>query len=123
MCCIVPRSSLLDDSVLTSIKQHFTEQHPYLDPDLNLIDLAKKLNMSRAELSEVINLGFGQNFNDFINGYRIEAVKRMFSDNKQKELSLLGIAFDCGFNSKATFNRVFKKITSYSPSDYLKTLS
>ncbi|MDJ0645756.1 MAG: helix-turn-helix domain-containing protein [Flavobacteriaceae bacterium] len=105
------------------LQEYFEREKPYLNPDLNLVELAKKLNMNRAELSEVINLGFGQNFNDFVNQYRVEAVKQMFSENKQKELSLLGIAFDCGFNSKATFNRVFKKLTSSSPSEYLKTIS
>ena len=105
------------------LENYFHEEKPYLNPDLNLVELAKNLKMSRSELSEVINLGFGQNFNDFVNGYRIEAVKNMFSEDRQKELSLLGIAFDCGFNSKATFNRVFKKHTSYSPSEYIETLS
>ena len=52
--------------------------------------------------------------------YRVDAVKDMLSKNAQRKLSLLGIAYECGFNSKATFNRVFKKITGNSPTDYLK---
>jgi len=52
--------------------------------------------------------------------YRVDAVKDMLSKNAQRNLSLLGIAYECGFNSKATFNRVFKKITGNSPTDYLK---
>jgi len=117
--------SLSDDAQVKkqTVKAYFAYEKPYLNPDLNLVELAKELNMNRAELSEVINDGFGKNFNDFVNSYRIEAVKQMFSENRQKELSLLGIAFDCGFNSKATFNRVFKKLTSPSPSEYLKTIS
>ena len=105
------------------IENYFIEKKPYLNPDLNLIELAQDLSMNRAELSEVINLGFGLNFNDFVNGYRIIAVKQLFSENKHKELSLLGIAYESGFNSKATFNRVFRKLTSLSPSEYLKSLS
>ncbi len=96
---------------------------PYLDPDLNLVEFSKKLNMTRAELSEVINEGFALNFNDFINQYRVDAVKQMLTDGKHQQLSLLGIAYECGFNSKATFNRVFKKMTQTSPTEYLKSTS
>lgn len=95
----------------------------YLNPELNLADLAAQANLTRSQLSEIINQGFNKNFNDFINGYRVEAFKTMLKENKHKQLSLLGIAQDCGFNSKATFNRVFKKFTNHSPTNYLKTLS
>ncbi|WP_230935826.1 helix-turn-helix domain-containing protein [Psychroserpens luteolus] len=93
----------------------------YLNPELNLSDLAEQAHMSRAQLSEIINSGFHKNFNDFVNGYRVEAFKSMLKDNKHEQLSLLGIAQECGFNSKATFNRVFKKLTNYSPTEYLKS--
>ena len=62
------------------------------------------------------------NFNDFINEYRVKAFKTAVENGKQQKLSLLGIAYECGFNSKATFNRVFKKFAHSSPSDYLKSL-
>jgi len=62
------------------------------------------------------------NFNDFINNYRIEAVKTMFLNEEHKKSTLLGIAYDCGFNSKATFNRAFKKHTSCTPKEYLNTI-
>ena len=104
------------------LDQFIDREKPYLDPDLNLIDLAKSLKMTRAQLSEVINVCFNKNFNDFINEQRVEAVKEMLKSGKQKELSLLGIAFDCGFNSKATFNRVFKKWTGHSPTAYIETI-
>lgn len=105
-----------------TLSRFMKTQKPYLDPDLNLIDLAKELNMSRAELSEVINSGFKLNFNDFINQHRVANVKELITQGKHKQLSLLGIAFESGFNSKATFNRVFKKFNSSSPSEYLKTI-
>ena len=95
---------------------------PYLNPDLNLSDLAKQANMTRAQLSEIINSGFNKNFNDFVNEYRVETFKTKLQEGKQAQLSLLGIALECGFNSKATFNRVFKKLTDHSPTQYLKTL-
>lgn len=95
-------------------------ERPYLNPDLNLKEMAQELRMSRGQLSEVINIGFGKNFNDFINTYRIDLVKEMLKAGKHKKLSLLGIAYECGFNSKATFNRVFKKFTNNSPTEFLK---
>ena len=104
------------------VSDYFELEKPYLDPDLNLITLSRKLKMSRSQLSEVINEGFGKNFNDFVNSYRVEAVKQMLQDGKQKQLSLLGIAYDCGFSSKATFNRVFKKISHTSPTEFLNSL-
>ncbi len=105
------------------LENYIENEKPYLDPDLNLVDLSKKLDMTRAELSELINEGFGFNFNDFINQYRVDAVKKMLTNGKHQQLSLLGIAYECGFNSKATFNRVFKKITQSSPTEYLKSIS
>ncbi|MEW7290353.1 helix-turn-helix domain-containing protein [Aquimarina sp. 2304DJ70-9] len=104
--------------------ENFIEnEKPYLNPDLNLVELSKKLGMTRGELSELINEGFGLNFNDFINQYRVDAVKQMLANGKHQQLSLLGIAYECGFNSKATFNRVFKKITQTSPTEYLKSIT
>ena len=107
----------------TLLTKYMEEQRPYLNPELNLKDLATTLQMSRSQLSEVINKGFEMNFNDFINSYRVAAVKEMLNNNKHEQLSLLGIAHECGFNSKATFNRVFRKISKYSPSEYLKQLT
>ena len=97
-------------------------EKPYLNAELTLLDLARLLHMNRAQLSEVINLGFNKNFNDFINYYRVEAVKEMLTEGKHKEFSILGIAYECGFNSKATFNRSFKRMTNVSPTEYLKSI-
>lgn len=106
---------------ITDLHTLMIDQKPYLNPDLNLADLAKQTNMTRAQLSETINSGFGINFNDFINKYRVDEFKQLLKEDKHQKLSLLGLAFECGFNSKATFNRVFKKITDFSPTDYLKS--
>ena len=92
----------------------------YNNPELTLSDLAKKLDTNISIISKTINQGFKMNFNDFINNYRIEAVKKAFDDGEHKKTTLLGIAFDCGFNSKATFNRAFKKNTGFSPKKYLE---
>lgn len=113
-------TSISEEDIL-NVKQLMETNKAYLNSELNLSDLAKMANMSRGQLSEIINTAFKKNFNDFVNGYRVEAFKDMLKENKQKQLSLLGIAQECGFNSKATFNRVFKKITSHSPTEYLNS--
>jgi len=115
-------NSIESNERLEMLSTYMQTEKPYLDPDLNLIELAKSIKMTRAQLSEVINTEFNKNFNDYINEQRVDAVKEMLKAGKHKELSLLGIAYDCGFNSKATFNRVFKKWTGFSPSQYLKQL-
>ena len=92
----------------------------FINPELTLSDVAKKLETNVSIISKTINQGFQMNFNDFINKYRIEEVKKAFDKGEHKKSTLLGIAFDCGFNSKATFNRAFKKNTGFSPKEYLE---
>jgi len=111
----------ISPKAIEDLKNLMEQEKPYLNPELNLADLADMAKMNRAQLSETINTGFGKNFNDFVNQYRVNAFKKMLAENHQDRLSLLGIALECGFNSKATFNRVFKKLTNLSPTDYLKT--
>nr|WP_321234117.1 AraC family transcriptional regulator [uncultured Psychroserpens sp.] len=115
------RDKTVSERDLKKVKTLMEDDKAYLNPELNLSDLAEQANMSRAQLSEIINSGFGKNFNDFVNEYRVEAFKDMLKANKHEQLSLLGIAQECGFNSKATFNRVFKKLTNHSPTEYLKS--
>lgn len=92
----------------------------YEDPELSLTQMAKLLQTNPSVLSKAINQGFGQNFNDFINQYRVVTVKEKLLAGEQKTQTLLGIAYDCGFNSKATFNRAFKKVTGQSPKEWLQ---
>jgi len=93
----------------------------YANPELTLTDLAKKLETNTSLLSKVINAGFGQNFNDFINYYRVEDVKQKLQTEAAGQVTIMSIAYDAGFNSKATFNRAFKKFTGKSPKDFLPT--
>lgn len=95
------------------------ENKPYLDPELSLQKLARQLGIQANALSRLINDGTGRNFNDFINVYRVQDMMNMLRSGEQKTQTLLGIAFDCGFNSKATFNRAFKKATGLSPREWI----
>lgn len=92
----------------------------YEDPELSLTQVAKQLQSNPSHISKMVNQGFGINFNDFVNQFRIAAVKEMLNNGEHKKQTLLGIAFECGFNSKATFNRAFKKITGQSPKEWLQ---
>ncbi len=105
------------------IDEYMKVEKPYLNSELNLSDLASNLQMHRSQLSQIINQGYDKNFNDFINEFRVNAFKDELRKGTHKQLSLLGIALDCGFNSKATFNRVFKKLTQTSPTEFIKELS
>ncbi|MBN1363657.1 MAG: AraC family transcriptional regulator [Syntrophaceae bacterium] len=93
------------------------EEKPYLEPKLTLAELAKELNVSTNSLSQIINQEAGVNFYDFVNKYRVEDF--INQAKKNKNFSLLALAFDSGFNSKSSFNQIFKKHTGQTPSEFL----
>jgi AraC-like DNA-binding protein len=113
----VPSLEMLENR--DKLLAYMTTERPYLDPDLSLADLARRLKTTPALLSQAVNAGVGKNFNDFVNEYRVEAFKRQVRDPTKAHLSFLGLALDCGFNSKATFNRAFRKFTGASPGAFL----
>ncbi len=94
----------------------------YLDPDLSLSGVARSLGISRETVSAVINTGQGKNFRSFVNQYRVEAFKEAVAQGQAEELTLFGLALECGFNSKATFNRVFKQIEGVTPNAFAASL-
>ncbi len=104
------------------LKKVVKANHYYQDPELSLSSLAEKLDLSLHELSRIINMALKKNFNDFVNEYRIREVARKMQDPAYDHLTLLGIAFDAGFNSKTTFNRTFRQMTGKSPAEYKNDL-
>ena len=110
------------EQYVNKIRHFMSNEKPYLDANLSLPELAGKLNIPSHHLSRVINEQFNVNFFDFINQYRVNEVKSRIDNPEFENLSLLGIAFDSGFNTKSAFNRVFKKITGLTPSEYKKQI-
>jgi AraC-like DNA-binding protein len=104
----------------TKILKLMQDEKLYLQPELNLSDIANRLKTNISVLSGVVNNAFGKNFNDFVNEYRVKEFQDRIQLPENKNITLLGIAFDCGFNSKATFNRSFKKFTGKSPKEFLE---
>jgi len=95
-------------------------EEAYLEPDLNLTRLSEKINIHRNRLSKVINEVTGHNFSDFINSYRIKKICQLMEDPNMKDETILTLAFQVGFNSKAPFNNAFKKFVGEVPSAYRK---
>ena len=96
-------------------------EKPYLNADISLPELSERMNIPSHHLSRVINEKLNMNFFDFINQYRVEEVKSRIQDQQYVHLSILGIAFDSGFNTKSAFNRVFKKMTGMTPSEFKRS--
>lgn len=92
----------------------------YTNPSLTLADLAKHLQTNPALISRVINSGFSMNFNDFINYHRVVEVKERLQNAEAATVTIMSIAYEAGFNSKATFNRAFKKATGGNPKDFTR---
>lgn len=90
----------------------------FLDPELSLGETANKLGIHAHQLSKLLNIQLNKNFFEFVNEYRVNEFKRLVSNPINKHISLLGLAMDAGFNSKATFNRFFKNSTGLTPSEF-----
>lgn len=119
-----PRKPLLEETDLdkqkTKLQILMESEKPFLNPQLTLNGLARQNGVNSAVLSHIINTGFDKNFNDFVNEYRINEVIKKLRSGDSDNSTLLGVAFDCGFNSKATFNRAFKKATGSTPKDFIE---
>lgn len=108
----------VDASVLTRIQQALEDARLYLNPTLTLAELSAHTGLPPRLISYTINAGLGQSFNDLVNGYRVAEVKRRLAQPNAQRLTLLGIALESGFNSKTTFNRIFKQFTGVAPRDW-----
>jgi AraC-like DNA-binding protein len=92
----------------------------YLSSELTIQDVAEKLNTNKQYISEILNRSFHKNFYDYVNDYRIEEFKKLISQPGSDRMNILGLAYEAGFNAKATFNAVFKKKTGLTPSQFIR---
>jgi AraC-like DNA-binding protein len=90
----------------------------YEEPELTLRGLAEKLETPTYLLSQAINEGLQKTFYDLVNGYRVEEAKRLLLDSRNRNYTILSVGFEAGFNSKTTFNTVFKKFTGLTPTEF-----
>lgn len=111
-----------DERFIRQLLDFFQKEKPFLQPDITLLELSRQLNVTPEYLSKILNKHLHQHFFDFINQFRVEAFKDACRNPENHKLSIIGMAYDCGFNSKATFNRVFKNMTGITPGNYLKSI-
>ncbi len=100
-----------------------TKKKLYLNDSLSLSELAEELDISDKKLSELLNQHLNTNFYNLINEYRVKEVKQKIENGDNQKFTLLSLAYDCGFQSKTSFNRVFKQKTGMSPSKYKELVS
>lgn len=116
------KQSNLSDEVKTShiekLYLHLELEKSYLNPELTVQDLSKQLNIPRHHLTEILNNDIRKNFFNFINEYRVNEVKKRLLDSKFDHLTIVAIAFESGFNSKSTFNSIFKQYTNLTPTQW-----
>jgi AraC-like DNA-binding protein len=108
------------EALFKQLRDHMNNKKPYMNPELRLSDLSRELDIPAHKLSQVINTMGDQNFFEFVNSYRVNEVKKRLPKSEYKHLTMTGIAEECGFNSSASFYRVFKEQTQMTPSQFLE---
>lgn len=107
---------------LEALRNYMVKEKPFLEPKISIAELSHRTHIPVNQLSKIINEQLGMNFFDFINSYRVEEFKQLAHDSQFEHFTLLGLAFEAGFNSKSTFNAIFKKFTQQTPSEYVREL-
>lgn len=112
------RERCYDDKQIDRLLEHMHREKPYLQHSLTISQLAQQVGIHQKVLSTIINRHFDCNFFEFINRYRIEEVKEILLDPTNTKMSVLDALYTAGFNSKATFNTLFKKAVGQTPSEF-----
>ena len=105
--------------VMKVLVKTMEQDRVWLNADLNLSKLAECCGVAPKLLSAVLNQHMGTSFTDYVNGYRVDAVKERIIQPESRRLTIAGLAYECGFNSLPTFQRAFKTVTGMSPSEYM----
>jgi len=107
----------------TKLNKHMEITKPYLNPDMSIQELAEQVKIPSRIISEVVNNFIGQNFNDYVNNYRVEEYKKLAEDTSKNHYTVLALGYEAGFKSKTTFNTAFKKFTGKTPSEYRREVT
>ena len=120
------KSALIEPEVVEKTMFHLEkamqEDSLFLNATLSLNDLVDHTNIQQKTISGVLNKHIGKSFNEYVNEFRVNEVKRKLLDSRYQHLTITGIALDSGFNSQATFQRTFKSLTGQSPKEYKKSV-
>lgn len=116
---VAPPPRELVAETLPLLRKAMEQDHLYLEPDLNLALLSRHTGLPQKTISLVLNQHLQKSFNEFVNGYRVEAFKQKISQPGQDHMTILALALDAGFNSQATFQRAFRNNTGMSPREYM----
>ncbi|MDP2722930.1 MAG: helix-turn-helix domain-containing protein [Bacteroidales bacterium] len=111
------------DSLKDELENVMNSEKPFLNPKLTLSELARQMGKNQRDLSRVINEHYQKNFYEFVNTYRIQKFKELVQLEENKNYTILFLAHESGFNSKATFNSAFKKITELTPREYINKIT
>lgn len=106
------------DEIVSRINETLQKEKLYQETELTLQNLADRIQFPSYQVSQAINEGMKKNFYDLVNSYRVEEAKRLLLDSKNRNYTILSVGFEAGFNSKTTFNTVFKKFTGLTPTEY-----
>lgn len=116
----ISEATNIDKENLSMLLNYMQLQKPFLEPELTVENLAAKTGLKTKELSKLINENLHQNFFDFVNRYRIEEAKKLLNNPADKKITVLEVLYEVGFNSKSSFNTLFKKYTGITPSEFKK---
>jgi AraC-like DNA-binding protein len=110
------------DELYNKLKVAMEEKEYFTNAELKMSDLAEALEVHPNILSQVINTYESKNFYDYINELRIQKFIGLLSDLENKKFTIMSLAYDCGFNSKSSFNKYFKKVTTQTPTEYIASM-
>ncbi len=113
-----PQQVEVNTEVVQAITNLMEREKLYQETELTLQDIAERIGIPSYQVSQVINSHMGKNFYELVNGYRVEEAKRLLRHPDNSNYTILSIGFEAGFNSKTTFNTVFKKFTGKTPTEY-----
>ncbi len=115
---IAPSAEVVSE-VMHLLRKAMEEEQLYFDPELTVEKVGRHLQLPPKTISVVLNRHAGRSFNQYVNVYRVGALKTRMLGREQSALTLAGLAFECGFNSQPTFQRAFRNAMGQSPSEYL----